>query len=540
MPALLLNGLLGALFALVVWVVQRRTQRPELMHVLWILVLVKLVMPAHFEIAAIPRPEPLVVQAEALPSIELSEPLQALPPTMELPVEAAPTIDRWLWAQRIAFGGSLLFAILSILAAVRFSQRLRRRATPHAALQAQVDGLAAMLDVRTPRVRLVAATISPLLWGAPWKPTLMLPRELYARLSDAELESLLIHELTHLKRGDVWVRWFETIVLWICWWNPIAWWARAQLRRAEELACDARVLRARPQFRRSYADAIVKTLEFIAGQPAAPRLATGVDGTRRIKERLTMILNRSTPDWRRAALPLLVAILLALPVVPGFADRDSDSDDRDDRNDRQHREKVEELERREIDLERRFMELEEQREKLEMELQQMRLAREEVERQREVAELKRHGHEKEAAMRQQELDLMRAQVYEEQRQRAAMADHRRAVQDYEQALRQEMLALRAAEERNDADEIADREIAMAEYKRAMAMAMKEQHNAEREYDQQMMRLQIEELRMHLQQLEEEADRDDKSIQKEREMIERELIKLKSQVKTKTKTKSKVR
>jgi hypothetical protein len=272
--------------------------------------------------------------------------------------------------------------------------------------------LARRIDVRRPRIRVVDAAVSPMVWGGLDGAMLILPMKLMRELDGTERDTLLAHELAHLKRGDCWVRWIELAVTAALWWNPLVWWVRRQLRRAEEQACDRWVLELLPRARRAYADGIVKTVEFLAGN-RTPSLATGATGMRQIQERLTMILAPSRPDrLRRPILPALIVALVALPVIPGFADPD-DVLDSETANAR-----LVELEREALDLERRLQDIHLQRAEVERRLQTERVERDALEMRRAVAELRRAGHpdvaariEAEAAdmieraMREQEMAL---------------------------------------------------------------------------------------------------------------------------------------
>ncbi len=80
-----------------------------------------------------------------------------------------------------------------------------------------------------------------------WRPTIVIPENLLATLSAAELRLVLTHELVHVERHD-WL--FDRLASWITavhWFNPAAWLTLGCLRRSRELACDATVLsRAMP------------------------------------------------------------------------------------------------------------------------------------------------------------------------------------------------------------------------------------------------------------------------------------------------------
>ena len=61
------------------------------------------------------------------------------------------------------------------------------------------------------------------------------------------LAMILAHELAHLRRRDHWVRAVELIVSTVYWWNPLVWVIRRQIHQAEDLCCDAWVRWAFPE-----------------------------------------------------------------------------------------------------------------------------------------------------------------------------------------------------------------------------------------------------------------------------------------------------
>jgi bla regulator protein blaR1 len=78
------------------------------------------------------------------------------------------------------------------------------------------------------------------------------PRRLWDRLDPDQRQTLLLHELAHLRRRDHWVRCLELGVTILYRWHPSAWWARVTLREAEEQCCDAWVVWAMPGAVRTY------------------------------------------------------------------------------------------------------------------------------------------------------------------------------------------------------------------------------------------------------------------------------------------------
>jgi bla regulator protein BlaR1 len=53
---------------------------------------------------------------------------------------------------------------------------------------------------------------------------------------------VLLHELGHLVRGDLWLQWVSLIVRAVYWFNPAVWFLHRSLLAHREEACDALVL----------------------------------------------------------------------------------------------------------------------------------------------------------------------------------------------------------------------------------------------------------------------------------------------------------
>jgi beta-lactamase regulating signal transducer with metallopeptidase domain len=60
-----------------------------------------------------------------------------------------------------------------------------------------------------------------MLWSMGGRASILLPRALMDHLDDAQLDTLLTHELAHFKRKDHWVRLLELVVTALYWWHPV-------------------------------------------------------------------------------------------------------------------------------------------------------------------------------------------------------------------------------------------------------------------------------------------------------------------------------
>jgi hypothetical protein len=161
-----------------------------------------------------------------------------------------------------------------------------------------------------------------MLWALAGPPRLLLPAALWDRLGAEQQDTLLAHELAHLRRRDHWVRRLELLVVGLYWWHPVAWWARRQLREAEEECCDAWVVWALPTAARAYATALLETVTFLSQtRPALPAVASGAGHVQLLKRRLTMILKGTPPrSLTGGGLLLVAALAVLLPLWPTWAE----------------------------------------------------------------------------------------------------------------------------------------------------------------------------------------------------------------------------
>ena len=169
-----------------------------------------------------------------------------------------------------------------------------------------------------------------MLWPHRGGPRLLLPAGLLPDLHGDELDTLLAHELAHVRRRDHWVRLVEIAATALFWWYPVTWWARRALRRAEERCCDEWVLRLLPRSAEAYANGLLKSLTFVAHRTGAlPSLASGAGPVEDIEARLKEIL-MTRPAPRLAAplrLTLAAAAALGLAVFPTHAQSSATKDE---------------------------------------------------------------------------------------------------------------------------------------------------------------------------------------------------------------------
>jgi beta-lactamase regulating signal transducer with metallopeptidase domain len=143
------------------------------------------------------------------------------------------------------------------------------------------------------------ALSGPALFGV-WRPRLLFPLGLADQLSDEELRLVVLHELGHLKRRDLFLQGLLVVSQAVHWFNPLVWLAGRLAREDRELACDEFVM---AHTSHSGGHAYAKTLLRVLGlsRPGRPMLpAVGILETKnQLKQRIIMITNyQSTNAWR--------------------------------------------------------------------------------------------------------------------------------------------------------------------------------------------------------------------------------------------------
>jgi len=304
-------------------------RRPALTHLLWVLVLVKLVTPPLVRVPlAWPAPPPVAAEDAEEPAgvpvrmvlVGGGAAFEAAPEPPEAAAEPPAPFAWGYWPGAVWLAGMLGWYGLAWRRSAEFSRLLKLGLPAGPDLVQRVARLAALLGVRAPRVVLLPGRLPPLVWGA-HDPVLALPEGIEARTAGAGLDTLVMHELAHVRRGDPWVRWLEASALGAWWWCPLAWYASRELREAEEQCCDAWVVRVLPGEKKAYAAALIDVLDFLAGAPSPPLMASGLGPVADLKRRLTMILRGVTPArmGRPASLAVLALAAVVLPLVPALS-----------------------------------------------------------------------------------------------------------------------------------------------------------------------------------------------------------------------------
>jgi beta-lactamase regulating signal transducer with metallopeptidase domain len=306
--------LIGLLFALDM--LMRRKLRPALRYALWLVVLVKLVLPPSLAVPTSPgwwlRPARTVPAEPRRTTVVVTYGPSDSPafPVAATPVFVAPPRPHlspaaWAFSGEVAVGIGLLAWMLR-----RWYQVARdaRRAT---AAPARLSEL--LPELRSPlRLRLTDHPHSPAVCGL-FRPVILLPRSLAEQLPPTQLRAVLLHELLHLRRGDVWVNCAQALLQILYWWHPLLWLANARIRRVREEAVDDAVMLALNEDADAYAPTLLEVARLALHRPLATLGLIGIlESHSSLRQRIERLMDFRPP--RKAGLTLGSAL-----AVLGFA-----------------------------------------------------------------------------------------------------------------------------------------------------------------------------------------------------------------------------
>ncbi len=307
---------------------------PAARHVLWLMVLIRLLVPPlvcwpwatplpWVWPEALRAPHTLVPEANAERSTQLQlanaevfvPPPETYPLVEFLTTTDVDTLSRMTLLVWVA--ASVVLAVRQALQIVRFRRRFRWAVPAPGWMDDEARCIAQRLGLRSPEILVLPGQASPMVWFL-GRPRLLVPRSLVEVLGRVAWRGVLAHELAHLLRRDHWVRRLVMTAGLIWWWNPLYWLTRRRLDAEAELACDEWAVAALPGGRFAYAEAILEVCRSLCStDPTAPALSAVGSGAF-LERRVTMILDEHKAS-RVSGWVLAVASLMFLVALPSWS-----------------------------------------------------------------------------------------------------------------------------------------------------------------------------------------------------------------------------
>jgi len=337
----------------------RRWAWPQLRYALWLMVLIKLVLPptiylstsvtsglqplarqivakeshrenlntmtamifANLETAAVESPVEAVsypdIVTERQPAVIFtgSENVagESLNTSHVKPVWQVYAMAVWL-AGMFILGGWLIIKLLHLRKADR---RLATTASLPESFYDAIARCAKSLELRrAPKVVLTRKVACPAVFGVV-RPVLLMPAGYLSKMTRRDTEHMLLHELAHIKRGDLWVHGFYMLLQVVYWYNPLLWLVRSQMHHLRELCCDATVARLLKDRTSEYRQTLIDVARRFLTKSTEPGL--GLLGLFEDSNRLLVRLNWLKKEtWRyqkMKKLTVFTTIVLMLAFV---------------------------------------------------------------------------------------------------------------------------------------------------------------------------------------------------------------------------------
>jgi len=345
----------------------RRWAWPQLRYALWLLVLLKLMLPPTLtspvsvtstvpalaqkamvtRMATPPATDhaisetPLVAKAKASVSDVTPAPVPSLvtldpKPVSPVPVAGPAATLSWnVYAMGVWLLGVLALSIGLIIYLRRLAVEHREERpdeVPHWFDEVLAQAATEIKLRRVPRIVFSTKVCCPAVFGL-FRPVLLVPADQIATMTRLEVRHVLLHELAHIKRGDLLMHSVYMVLVTLYWFNPLLWLIRKHVQNLRELCCDATVARCLREETHAYRDTLLATGRALLARPVDPGLGLlGLfENSGWLTVRLHWLGKRTWryPWLRRTLVATVVALMLCcvLPMAALRADQDDASAD---------------------------------------------------------------------------------------------------------------------------------------------------------------------------------------------------------------------
>ncbi len=256
----------------------------------------------------------------------------AVPSSVVRPLSSIPLIWQF-YAMTIWLSGTLILGIWLFLrlhsVAGRHAYRAATASLPQSFYNHLADCSKRLGLRRIPRVAVTKRLTSPAVFGVV-SPVLLMPKGYLSKLSRRDTEHMLLHELAHIKRGDLVMHSLYMLLQIVYWYHPLLWLVRRHLHHLRELSCDGTVAELLRERTLAYRQTLLETARRLLTTSVEPGL--GLLGLFEDSNHLLVRLNWLTkPTWRyctmKRAIVATIALLMFACVLPMAQGRESASND---------------------------------------------------------------------------------------------------------------------------------------------------------------------------------------------------------------------
>lgn len=186
-------------------------------------------------------------------------------------------------------------------------------------LFSEVTRISKLLRIKSvPALRITDETDAPFAMGA-FRPTIVIPRAIADQLQHDQLTIIIAHELAHIRRRDLLIGWFETVVSIVWWFHPALWWLRISLRKTREDCCDDLLLAHQLAKPERYCETLIEAASRQSTRLTEPLVLGFVHQEHPAARRIRRLMDASLFRANRLRYPALIfTVLFALIMLPGL------------------------------------------------------------------------------------------------------------------------------------------------------------------------------------------------------------------------------
>jgi beta-lactamase regulating signal transducer with metallopeptidase domain len=149
-------------------------------------------------------------------------------------------------------------------------------------------------------------------------PVILLPGRVADELSASELRGVLLHELAHVRRRDLWVNCVQSLLQIVYWWHPLLWLANGRIRLVREEAVDEAVLTALSPQAEEYPETLLRVARLSLREPTLALGSLGImESRRKLTARIKRMLRQPVPQSSRLGVAgVALVIVMGAVLLP--------------------------------------------------------------------------------------------------------------------------------------------------------------------------------------------------------------------------------
>jgi len=310
----------------------RRRVRAAVRYLFWLVLLVKLVLPPSIALPSgvswwvLPREAAESNRSSAFRVTYGAKSRSTIPQPATQRSAGLPSVlpSRSVFVLAAGLSISLGLLLWMLICSRRVTARVKGSAPAPDWLCALLEQTRRAVGLRqTVHLRVTDQNFSPAVCGL-FRSTLLVPRALIEKLSLAELRAVLLHELIHLRRGDVWVNCGQALLQIAYWWHPLVWLANARIRFVREEAVDDAVMAALGVDAAAYPPTLLQVARLALERQAASLGLVGIlESPGWLQRRIERLLDFRPPRRTGVTYASVICVMgfaaVALPMGPAPA-----------------------------------------------------------------------------------------------------------------------------------------------------------------------------------------------------------------------------